>query len=93
MGIPSLILANEWELRHLYIPKRQLDVEKKIWGETGAEKGVEPSIPHSFFDIDGASQDSEPSTVMYMWGGLNVHFYFIKRHVYLYELLPYCIFI
>ena len=36
VGIPSLILANGWELR-IYVPKRQLDVEKKIWGETSAE--------------------------------------------------------
>jgi len=32
VGIPSLILANEWELRHL-CPKRQLDVEKKNGGK------------------------------------------------------------
>ena len=31
MGICSLILAYEWELRHV-CPKRQLDVEKKMGG-------------------------------------------------------------
>ena len=31
MGIPRLILANGWCA--IYVPKRQLDVEKKIWGK------------------------------------------------------------
>ena len=51
VGIPSLILANGWELR-IYVPKRQLDVEKKIWGETSAEDCKKLVI---FRDIHGAT--------------------------------------
>jgi len=36
VGIPTLILANEWELRHLCL-KKEFDVEKKLLGETSAE--------------------------------------------------------
>ena len=51
VGIPSLILANGWELRHV-CPKRQLDVEKKnIWGKT-AQKIAKNE---SFLGIHGAT--------------------------------------
>ena len=50
MGIPSLILANGWELRHL-CPKRQLDVEKKNMGKT-AQKIAKNE---SFLWIHGAT--------------------------------------
>ena len=36
----------------IYVPKRQLDVEKKIWGETSAEDCNKYVI---FRDIDGAT--------------------------------------
>ena len=46
MGIPSLILAND------LCPKRQLDVEKKISGETSTE---DCKILVIFRDIHGAT--------------------------------------
>ena len=33
------------------------------WLNWPVSKGIEPSIPHLFLDIDGSTQDSEPSTL------------------------------
>ena len=78
VGIPSLILANGWELRHLCPKKAAWCWEKKHLGENSAEDCKKLVIfrdtwrnwpvlngswaiypPHSAFDIDGATQDSE----------------------------------
>ena len=78
VGIPSLILANGWELCHLCPKKAAWCWEKKTSGGNSAEDCKNLVIfrdtwrnwpvlngswaiypPHSAFDIDGATQDSE----------------------------------
>ena len=58
VGICSLILANEWELRHL-CPKNAAWCWEKTWGETSAEDCKKYVI---FRDIDGATPTRSPKS-------------------------------